>query len=55
MIDEFRPRTLTEVAKMMGSDPFEVIRLLTAARSVPESLTFTEEQVQRVRQAMGKR
>lgn len=55
MLDDFRPQTLTEVAKQVGTDPFEVMRVLVVARAVPDHLAFTDDQVQKLRQAMGKR
>lgn len=49
MLDSLQPKGLTDVAKELGVDPFEVVRLLVASGSVPESLTFTDDQVAAVR------
>jgi len=55
MLEEFVPLTLTDVAKQLGVDPFEVMRLLVVNKSVPEGLAFTPEHVEKLRQVMGKR
>ena len=55
MLDDFRPLTLTEVARQLGSDPFEVVRLLVKFNQVPDTLQFKADQVEKLRQAAGKR
>jgi hypothetical protein len=55
MLDEFRPLNLSDVAKQLGTDPFEIVRLLTQSKSVPESWQFKAEQIDRLRQAAGKK
>jgi hypothetical protein len=55
MLDEFRPLTITDVAKQLQTDPFEVMRLLVAAKAVPEGLVFTPEHVERLRPVVAKR
>jgi hypothetical protein len=54
MLDDFRPRTLSEVAKAVGSDPFEVMRILVRSGSVPEHLSFSDAQLESIRQALAK-
>jgi hypothetical protein len=51
---DFRPLTLAEVAKALGTQPFEVMRLLVAAGNVPPILLFSPEQVDRLRVMLGK-
>ena len=55
MLDDFRPLTLTDVARQLGTDPFEVIRVLVQSNQVPETLQFKSDQVEKLRQAFGKR
>lgn len=55
MLDEFRPLTLSDVAKQLGTDPFEVVRLLVQAKAMPDNMQFKAEHVDKLRQALGKR
>jgi hypothetical protein len=55
MLDDFRPSTLTEVARQLGTDPFEVVRILVQSNQVPETLQFKSDQIEKLRQAFGKR
>lgn len=54
MLDEMRPVGLTEVAKQLGIDPFELVRRMVAAGAVPPTMQFTQAQVERLRQVVGK-
>lgn len=54
MLDELKPMTLTEAAKALGTDPFELVRVMVASGIAPQTLGFTREQVDRLRQAMEK-
>ncbi len=54
MLDEMRPVGLTDVAKQLGTDPFELMRRLVAAGAVPETLQFTRDQIERLRETVGK-
>lgn len=51
MLDDLRPKTLSEVAKQLGVDPFEVVRLLVVTRTVPERWAFSSDQIDRLRAA----
>ena len=53
MLEDLRPMGLTEVARQLGIDPFEVVRLMVVARMPAEQLRFTSDQVERIRQAGG--
>lgn len=55
MMDDFRPLTLSDVARQLGLDPFEVVRLLVQAGALPDNMQFKAEHVDRLRQATGKR
>ncbi len=45
MLDELEPLGLTEAARRIGTDPFEVVRLLVAAGAVPEGPLLVEAEI----------
>lgn len=50
MLDELEPVGLVEAARRLGSDPFEVVRLLVAAAAVPDgALSIDPEIVDKLR------
>jgi hypothetical protein len=50
MLDELMPQSLADVAKQLGTEPFEVVRLLVAANAVPTgTLQVDHETVDRLR------
>ena len=49
MLSELAPMNLVGAALALGVTPFEVVRLLVASGGVPANLTFTAEQVARLR------
>ncbi|MBX2801711.1 MAG: hypothetical protein KTR31_28795 [Myxococcales bacterium] len=54
MLEELKPLTLTGTARRLGVDPFEVVRLLVAARAVPQGpFALSPDLVQRLRE-LGK-
>ena len=53
MLDELRPLGLTDAAKRLGIDPFEVVRLLVVADAMPEQLHLTDDHVEKVRSVGG--
>lgn len=50
MLDEFRPLTLTDAARRLGVDPFEVLRLQVAAGIAEPSMTFDAATIDRLRE-----
>lgn len=54
MLDEMRAVGLSDVAKQLGIDPFELVRRMVAAGAVPDTLQFTQAQVEKLRQVVGK-
>lgn len=55
MIDEFRQLSLADVAKQLGVDPFEVMRVLVQTGQVPPTLKFKADQVEKLRPLFPKR
>ena len=54
MRDDLRPLSLTEAARSLGIDPFEVVRLMVAGTGVPQGqLYLTREQVETLRSQGG--
>ncbi len=53
MLSELQPKGLSDVAKELGVDPFEVVRLLVAADAVPESLNFNAEIIAQLKEYSG--
>lgn len=51
---DFRPLTLAEAAHALGTQPFEVMRLLVAAGNMPPTLLFSPEHVERLRVMLGR-
>ena len=52
MLDEFRPATLSDLARELSIDPLEVMRLLVLQKIPPDKLVFSREQVTRLREAL---
>jgi len=53
MLEELRPIGLRDVARDLGIDPFEVVRLLVVADAFPERLEFTADHVEQIRKVGG--
>ena len=54
MRDDLRPLSLTDAARSLGIDPFEVVRLLVASEAMPEGAPFlTAERVEALRELGG--
>ena len=49
MLDELRPMGLSAAARSLGVDLFEVVRLLVASETGPDSLRLTPEHVEQLR------
>lgn len=45
MLDELKPVTLVEAARRIGTDPFEVVRLLVAAGAFPEGTLLIDGEI----------
>ena len=53
-MDELRPVSLTDAARRLGVDPFEVVRLLVASDAMPDGQPFlTSERVEHLRELGG--
>lgn len=49
MLDDLRPLSLSDAARDLGVDPFEVVRLMVASEIAFDSLTLTRDDVAQVR------
>ncbi|MCB9763446.1 MAG: hypothetical protein H6739_27005 [Alphaproteobacteria bacterium] len=50
---QFQRLTLSEVSLRLGIHPFDLIRVLVALDEMPDDLTFSEEDVDRIRERGG--
>ena len=53
MLDELRPLGLTDVARRLELDPFEVVVLLVRGGVIPEALRLTEDHVEKLTSYSG--
>lgn len=53
MLEELRPLGISDVAKRLGIDVFEVVRLLVASGNMPTHLQVPSEHVERLRSFGG--
>lgn len=53
MLEELRPLGVSDAARRLGVDLFEVVRLLVASGDVPEHLELTPERVEELRTLGG--
>lgn len=53
MLDDLRPVGLSDAARELGVDPFEVVRLMVATGMDAESLTLRSEDVAAIRKSAG--
>lgn len=53
MIDEFRPKKLSDAARDLGIDPFELVRLSVAFDTLPENLRFGTDLLELIGQQAG--
>lgn len=53
MLDEFRPLKLSDAARYLGLDPFEVVRLSVVFREASPDLRFPKASLERLREQAG--
>ncbi len=53
MLSDLRPMSLTDAARTLGVDPFEVVRLMVASRTPMDTLTLDPDQADALRESAG--
>lgn len=53
MLSELLPMNLSDAARRLGVDPFELMRILVATNSVPKDLVFRAAEVDALREPAG--
>jgi hypothetical protein len=53
LFEDLRPLGISDAAKQLGIEPFEVVRLLVVANAVPEDLRLSDQHIAKLRQTGG--